>query len=307
MGAAAKKVTDGVLAGPIATATWKGTLYAAPLNSNTQLLWYRKDLVSKPPTTWDEMIDDAIALAKQGKPHYIEEQGAQYEGLVVWFNSLVNSAGGSILKGANTVAVGRHDADRGDDHAPPGHLGRGRPVAEHREGGSGAAGVRERQRGVPDQLPVRVARGPEGRAEDLQEHGLRTLPGRQARRAGPGRRSAATTSACRATRSTAAGVRRDLVPGPARQAERNAIAGGLAPVSSAIYDDPALAKAYPFHALLKTQLEHYGIRPQTPAYSDVSLAIEKALSPPSGIDPPTVVRHDLRAQIKDALTSGALL
>ena len=92
-GAIAKKVTDGVLAGPIATATWKGTLYAAPLNSNTQLLWYRKDLVSQAPDDLGRDIDDAIALAKQGKPHYIEEQGAQYEGLVVWFNSLVELGG----------------------------------------------------------------------------------------------------------------------------------------------------------------------------------------------------------------------
>ena len=81
-GALAGQVTNGVLPGPVATATWQGNLYAAPLNSNTQLLWYRKDLVPNPPKTWDEMIADAIALAKQGKPHYIEEQGAQYEGLV---------------------------------------------------------------------------------------------------------------------------------------------------------------------------------------------------------------------------------
>ena len=52
------------------------------------------------------MIDDAEQLAKQGKPHYIEEQGAKYEGLVVWFNSLVNSAGGGIIGPGNTVIVG---------------------------------------------------------------------------------------------------------------------------------------------------------------------------------------------------------
>ena len=52
------------------------------------------------------MIDDAIALAKQGKPHYIEEQGAQYEGLTVWFNSLVDSAGGQIVSKTNKVVVG---------------------------------------------------------------------------------------------------------------------------------------------------------------------------------------------------------
>ncbi len=52
------------------------------------------------------MIIDATQLAKQGKPHYIEEQGAQYEGLTVWFNSLVDSAGGQIISGNNKVVVG---------------------------------------------------------------------------------------------------------------------------------------------------------------------------------------------------------
>ena len=74
---------------PLETATWEDKLYAAPFNTNTQLLWYRADLVPKPPKTWDEMIDMASDLAKQGKPHYIEVQGAQYEGLTVWFNTLL--------------------------------------------------------------------------------------------------------------------------------------------------------------------------------------------------------------------------
>jgi len=33
------------------------------------------------------------------------------------------------------------------------------------------------------------------------------------------------------------------------------------------------------------------IRPQTPAYADVSIAIQKALSPPNAIDPKSVARH----------------
>src|ERR1019366_482432 len=70
-GANAAAVSQGVLPGPLQTATWDGKLYAAPINSNTELLWYRKDLVPNPPKTWDQMIDDAIALSKQGKPHYI--------------------------------------------------------------------------------------------------------------------------------------------------------------------------------------------------------------------------------------------
>jgi multiple sugar transport system substrate-binding protein len=87
---------------------------------------------------------------------------------------------------------------------------------------------------------------------------------------------------------------------------RDAIKGGLAPVLGSIYDQPSFAKAYPFHALIKAQLEDYGIRPQTPAYADVTLAIQNALSPTSAIDPSTIV-STLRTEIKQSLTSGALL
>ena len=86
----------------------------------------------------------------------------------------------------------------------------------------------------------------------------------------------------------------------------DAIKGGLAPVNKSIYDDPAFQKAYPFYALIKQQLQTYGIRPQTPAYADVTLAIQKALSPTSNINPSSVVKT-LRDEIKLSLTSGALL
>src|ERR1700746_2899914 len=89
------------------TAIWKGKLYAVPANTNTQLLWYRSDLVPKPPATWAEMIADAEQLAKEGKPHYIEIQGAQYEGTTVWFNTMLNSAGGTALNpDATKVTLG---------------------------------------------------------------------------------------------------------------------------------------------------------------------------------------------------------
>src|SRR6516225_11759830 len=94
----------GTLKGPLNTAIWHGKLVAVPYNSNTQLLWYRSDLVKTPPKTWAQMMSDAEALARQGKPHLIEIQGAQYEGTVVWFNTLTASAGGSILNPTSTAA-----------------------------------------------------------------------------------------------------------------------------------------------------------------------------------------------------------
>src|SRR3712207_7507034 len=51
----ARQVRQGTLQGPLETATFNNRLYAAPANTNTQLLWYRKDLVKDPPKTWDEI------------------------------------------------------------------------------------------------------------------------------------------------------------------------------------------------------------------------------------------------------------
>src|SRR5215469_16659455 len=99
-----QQAIQGTLKGPLNTAIWHGQLVAVPANSNTQLLWYRSDLVKTPPKTWAQMIADAEQLAKQGKPHLIQIQGAQYEGTVVWFNTLTASAGGSILNPTSTAA-----------------------------------------------------------------------------------------------------------------------------------------------------------------------------------------------------------
>ena len=72
------------------TASYENELYAAPFNTNTQVLWYRKDLVTKPPETWDEMIEVAEELPEAGQ---IQVQAERYEGYTVWINSLIESAG----------------------------------------------------------------------------------------------------------------------------------------------------------------------------------------------------------------------
>jgi multiple sugar transport system substrate-binding protein len=96
-GRAEADATSNTLPGPLETATWKDKLYAAPITTNTQLLWYRADLMSEPPTTWDGMLAEATRLHAADKPSWIAVQGKQYEGLMVWFNTLLESAGGQVL------------------------------------------------------------------------------------------------------------------------------------------------------------------------------------------------------------------
>lgn len=96
-GQAEADANNNTLPGPLQTATWQDKLYAAPVTTNTQLLWYRADLMPEPPPTWDAMVSEATRLHAEGGPSWIAVQGKQYEGLVVWFNTLLESAGGQVL------------------------------------------------------------------------------------------------------------------------------------------------------------------------------------------------------------------
>jgi multiple sugar transport system substrate-binding protein len=96
-GQAEADARSNTLPGPLATAEWQQRLYAAPVTTNTQLLWYRADLMDKPPATWDGMVAEATRLHAAGEPSWIALQAKQYEGLVVWFNTLLVSAGGQVL------------------------------------------------------------------------------------------------------------------------------------------------------------------------------------------------------------------
>jgi multiple sugar transport system substrate-binding protein len=298
------------LPGPVQTATYQNRIWAVPINSNTELLWYRKDLLAdihQPvPTTWAQMFADAGMLAKLGKPHYIEEQGAQYEGLTVWFNSLVDSAGGQIITGGNRVAVG--------------------PTTET------AASIMHELATSPAADPsLNVTM--EGQSDTQFDHGLAAFEinypfvWQSAKMTGP---NVAKVMGYAPFPRVTAGLAPHVSIGgynlgvgshskhPALAFDAiscltqepyevtYAVKGGLAPVRGAVYASPSFDAAYPFHRLIENQLKTYGIRPQTPAYADVTLAIQKALSPTSSIDPKTVV-STLRSEIKASLTSEALL
>ncbi len=299
-------VTNGVLPGPVQTATWKGQLYAAPINSNTQLLWYRKDLVPTPPKTWTEMIDDAIKLAKEGKPHAIEEQGSKYEGLTVWFNSLVDSAGGGILSPNNKILVGpstKAAAEIMRRLASSPAADPGLNVAQ--EGQADTAfdkGAAAFEINYPFVWSSAQATGP----KVFKQMGYAAFPSvtpGTAPKVSIGGYNLGVSAYSKYPKQAFSAVRCLVQP---QNQVRDAVKGGLAPVLASIYQQPAFDKAYPFHQLIKQQLQSYGIRPQTPAYADVTLAIQDALSPTSNIDPNTIV-STLTNEIKSALTSQALL
>jgi multiple sugar transport system substrate-binding protein len=298
------------LPGPIQTATYRGRIWAVPINSNTQLLWYRKDLLAdihQPvPTTWLQMLADADRLARLGKPHYIEEQGAQYEGLTVWFNSLVDSAGGQIITADNHVVVGPTAAIAAAVmHALATSSAADPSLNVTMEGQSDTQfdmGLAAFEINYPFVWQSAKATGPAVAKVMGYAPFPEVIPG-LAPHVSIGGYNLGVGSHSQHPRLAFDAI-------SCLTQENNeityAVKGGLAPVRGSVYDIASFDTLYPFHTLIENQLKTYGIRPQTPAYADVTLAIQKALSPTSSIDPRTVV-STLRSEIKASLTSEALL
>jgi trehalose/maltose transport system substrate-binding protein len=305
-GANRTAVTNGVLPGPVQTATWRGKLYAAPINSNTQLLWYRKDLVPTPPKTWAEMIDDTIRLAKEGKPHYIEEQGAKYEGLTVWFNSLVDSAGGGILSPNNKILIGPSTKAAASIMKRLASTPAADPGLNVAQEGQSDTAFDKGSAAFEINYPFVWSSAQSTNPTVFKHMGYAPFPsitpGTPPRVSIGGYNLA--VSAHSSHPQPAFDAVRCLVQ-PQNQI-RDAVKGGLAPVLASIYQQPAFDKQYPFHQLIKQQLQSYGIRPQTPAYADVTRAIQDTLTPTSAIAPNSAVTQ-LRSEIKNALSSAALL
>ena len=71
---------------------------------------------------------------------------------------------------------------------------------------------------------------------------------------------------------------------PEHQLE-TAMAAGDPPVARSLYDDPQFQSAYPMYAVLLDSLSTATPRPVTPLYQNLSSVVAGALSPPASIDP----------------------
>jgi multiple sugar transport system substrate-binding protein len=297
----ANQLKQGTLAGPLKTATYKGQIWAAPANTNTQLLWYRKDLVPNPASTWDGLIDQAIKLPKAGR---IEIQGAQYEGVVVWFNSLVASAGGTIVSN-NQVTLGQAGERAAQIMRRLATSKAGDPsISAQKEDQNRLAfeqGTAAFEVNYPFIYPSAKANAP----QIFKQIAWKPYPGVDQGKPGKAPIGGINWGVGAYTKHpteafAAASCMRN------EQNQREAAAkGGLPPTLAKIYDDPKFKKDYPFSDLIRSQVASGTVRPQTPVYADVSLAIAKTVSPPTGIKASGFV-SDLRSKLSDALQSKGL-
>jgi multiple sugar transport system substrate-binding protein len=306
-GANKAEAENGTLKPALETAIWKGQLYAVPDNTNTQLLWYRSDLVPTPPKTWAEMIADAEKLAKEGKPHYIEIQGAQYEGGTVWFNTMNASAGGTVLNpDATKVTLGdpavkalsiMHQlatSPAADPSLPVQMENENRLAME--------AGTAAFQLNYPFVYPAMKADNPAMFKNFKWALYPQVIPGQPAKVTIGGIDLAVSHYSPHQALAFQAAL---CLRNRANQIYA-ANTGGVPPTIESLYNDPALAKNYPFHQDILTALQNASVRPKSPVYQVVSIDIAHLISPAKSISPAST-KNSMVSQLNDALQSKGLV
>ncbi|HEU4361360.1 MAG TPA: ABC transporter substrate-binding protein [Mycobacterium sp.] len=338
------------LPGPLATATWRHKLYAAPVTTNTQLLWYRADLMDKPPTTWAAVVAEATRLHAAGEPSWIGVQGKQDEGLVVWFNTLLVSAGGQVLSdGGKTVTLTDTPQHRAatvqaltimravatapgadpsitETDASTARLAveQGRAALEVNWPYVLASMLENAVKGGVDFLPLHQRRDLADSIDDVggfaptdqqfdqayqaskQVFGFAPYPSVQPGRAAKTTLGGLNLAVAKTTRHPAEAFEairclRDLA-----NQKYVALEGGLPAVRASLYSDPQFQAKYPMYAVIRDQLTHAAVRPETPVYQAVSTRISATLAPVTQIDPERTA-DELTEQVQKAIDGKGLI
>jgi multiple sugar transport system substrate-binding protein len=98
--------TDDFFPAALAANRWNGRIYALPWFVDVGMLYWRTDLLARPPTDLGEL--ERLAARAQNDhdiPFGLVWQGARYEGLVTVFLEYLGAFGGAILDAGGRVAL----------------------------------------------------------------------------------------------------------------------------------------------------------------------------------------------------------
>lgn len=296
----AQRVTENVVAGALAGATWGDELVTVPFWANTQLLWYRKSVAEAagldPATTavtWDQII-----TAARDQDKYLSVQGTKAESLTVWINALIASAGGTIIENpeapADEVTLGL-DSPAGEAAATIigtiGKEGLGGPALPTEDEGVSLSIFQGDQGSFMVNWPFVWSATKAGVEDGTFDQALLddigwalypqvtedqpTAPPYGGINLGIGAYSKHVDLAYEAA---------ECIVTPEHQAQYFAT-NGNPPSNTEAYDDPAVTEAFPMADVIRESLELAVPRPQTPYYNEVSTGLQQTWHPPSAVTP----------------------
>jgi multiple sugar transport system substrate-binding protein len=266
--------TTGFLPATIATGTYKDVMYALPQTSDGGILYYRKDLVAKPPATWDEMMAMCPVAKAKGIDCYAG-QFAQYEGLTVNVAEAINTAGGTVVDKDGKPTVNTPEAKAGLNNLAAAYKAGDIPkqaVTYQEEQGrqSFENGKLMFMRNWP--YVYNLAKT-DGSSTVKNTFGIAPLPGKD----GPGASSLGGHNLAINADSKYKATAKDFLTfmTNAETEKFYATQGSLAPVRADLYADADLVKQLPYLPVLLTSIKNAVPRPVTPFYPAVTQAIQQ--------------------------------
>jgi len=256
----------------VAANSWQGRLYALPWFVDVGMLYWRTDLMERPPSSLGELVEDAERAKARGVRYGFVWQGARYEGLVAVFLEYLGAFGGQILDGGKVVVnspaglqalTAMRDAIYKFGIVPTSALTWHEEEARFAFQNGDAAFMRN----WPYTYPL------------MSDSTVSKVAGRFAVAPMPAAPSGAPTAAlggaqlainARSEHPAAAWAVIDYLTRPEQMLERARVTGQF-PTRRSLYDDPALGHslAVPV-AEAREIIEHAVPRPVTPVYTELS-------------------------------------
>jgi len=255
------------------TSKYHNIQYAAPYATDSQILFYRKDLLgSKPvPTTYDQLFADCSIAKAKGIGCYTG-QYAKYEGLTVNFSEAVNSAGGTVVDANGKPTLNTPQAKQGlqtlvtafkNGNIPPA------AITYQEEDGRQAfeAGKLLFYTNWPYAYSLTRTDGSSFAKKNPSALGIAAFPGKSSL----GGHNLAISAYSKYKGTDLQFLKWYQTP----EVQKVAIqAASAAPVLTSLYSDPGLRKSFAYLPTLKASLDNAVARPATPYYQSVTTAIQ---------------------------------
>jgi multiple sugar transport system substrate-binding protein len=312
--------TADVVEAAVESSYWENELVAAPIQANTQILWYRKSVAEAAgldmsgPVTWDQIIEAAREQDKEIGVH-----GIRAESLTVWVNALIESQDEQIVR---TPEADPENTELGIDSAA------GARAAEivstiGKEGLAGPNFSNLDENGAmlrfqtdnggfmvnwPFVYSAMAAAVEDGSLDQevLDDVGWTTFPSVE-----EGTPGAAPFGGVKlavgafSENPEAAFAAIDCIRQPGNQAEYF-ITDGLPPATRAAFDDSAVQDELPYSQTILDSLENAASRPISPYYNTITGGIQRTWHPPEAVSPDATPAESSQL-IMDILQGEALL
>jgi multiple sugar transport system substrate-binding protein len=281
----------------VETARYDGRLWAVPFNTNAGLLFYRTDQVREPPTTWEQVYEEAR------RTDGLVYQGAEYEGATVNFLELLWSAGGSVLsKDGKSVEIDSPEARKALQFLADGIRSGAVPKVVNTYAEENVRRAFEAGRATfMHNWPYAYALGKKSRiADDFDVTPFPGYAGGKGTSALGGYNLAISAFTDNPEASLA------LVQFLATPAiQKDIMIDATLPATAAeVYADPDVRKAIPFAPKLLTAVQQARPRPVSPVYPQITDAIAKNVSSAiSGRATPDEAVGAMSAKIREALAT----